>query len=211
MSVTTTSNPLTYTVQSVLTDYELHHSEHSDQPAPAPNDTPVPRTSNPPNWPENYRRIPEHRPTNRELDQAERRVYQNPIERAFISTMFTGLYTNVVCCPSACLMWIAQYSPSAACWENVESHRWEDKWQDLSLQDRWWMVADSRWDIDAIVEVLTDDWNSGWVWGSSSGDITRLITCTIMGFTCLCFWGFPSIFFLHSIISSRYFLTSSFR
>lgn len=98
MSVTTTSNPLTYTVQSVLTDYELHHSEQNDQPAPAPSDTPIPRTSNPPDWPENYRRIPEYRPINRELVQAERRVYQNPIEHAFIATMFTGVQTTAVCC-----------------------------------------------------------------------------------------------------------------
>jgi hypothetical protein len=103
MSVTTTSNTLTYSALSVLADYEVHHSEHGDQPAPAPNDTPVLRTSNPPDWPTNYRRIPEHRPINRELDQSERRVYQNPIEHAFIATMFTGLYTNVVGCFSMLL------------------------------------------------------------------------------------------------------------
>lgn len=51
---------------------------------------------NPPAWPDNYRRIPAHRPVNRHLDQSQRRVYTSVGERVFLTMMFTGLEVNVV-------------------------------------------------------------------------------------------------------------------
>jgi hypothetical protein len=51
---------------------------------------------NPPAWPDNYRRIPAHRPVDRHLDQSQRRVYNSVGERVFLTMMFTGLEVNVV-------------------------------------------------------------------------------------------------------------------
>lgn len=97
MSVTTTSNPLTYATAAVLRDYELAHSE-SDSLDTSLNAHPAPQSqsNNPANWPTDHRRIPAYRPVNTELDQSERRVYQNPIERAFIGVMFTGVLLEAV-------------------------------------------------------------------------------------------------------------------
>ena len=103
MSVTTTSNPVTYASAAVLRDYELTHSSSSDS---EPLDTslnnhpPPPHLSqsNPAHWPTDHRRVPEYRPVNAQLDQSERRVYQNSIERAFLITMFTGVYLESVSC-----------------------------------------------------------------------------------------------------------------
>ncbi|KAF1933855.1 uncharacterized protein M421DRAFT_50172 [Didymella exigua CBS 183.55] len=98
MSVTTTSNPLTYASATVLADYQLTHSSESsvdedafdqslnNHPAPAPH------THAPADWPTQHRRVPAFRPVNTRLDQSERRVYQNGVERAFIGTMFTGVW-----------------------------------------------------------------------------------------------------------------------
>ncbi|OQE25945.1 hypothetical protein PENFLA_c007G09027 [Penicillium flavigenum] len=54
------------------------------------------RAHNPPGWPDDYRRIPPHRPINRHLDQSQRRVYTSLGERAFLTVMFTGLEMNVI-------------------------------------------------------------------------------------------------------------------
>lgn len=51
---------------------------------------------NPPNWLNNYRHVPPHRPINRNLDQSQRRVYTSLAERVFLTMMFTGLEVNVV-------------------------------------------------------------------------------------------------------------------
>ncbi|KAF2192021.1 hypothetical protein K469DRAFT_735822 [Zopfia rhizophila CBS 207.26] len=88
MSVTTTANPTTYNLQTVLADYELHHSEeHSSARDHL-------EIHNPSEWPTNHRRIPPYRPVNTELDQTQRRVYLNGVERAFVAVMFTGVFVN---------------------------------------------------------------------------------------------------------------------
>lgn len=101
MSVTTTSNPLTYASAAVLRDYELTHSSSDADFDPSLNAHPSPSSQSRPNntpadWPTQHRRVPAYRPVNTELDQSERRVYQNPIERAFIGTMFTGVFLEAV-------------------------------------------------------------------------------------------------------------------
>ncbi|KAF3004382.1 hypothetical protein E8E13_010008 [Curvularia kusanoi] len=91
MSVTTTSNPLTYASAAVLRDYDLTHS--TDELDTSLNEHPAPSSpSNPAHWPADHRRVPEYRPINTQLDQSERRVYLNPIERMFVATMFTGVF-----------------------------------------------------------------------------------------------------------------------
>ena len=103
MSVTTTSNPITYASAAVLRDYELTHSNEeldtslNTHPAPAPNGSQ--ESNSPATWPSEHRRVPAYRPINTELDQSERRVYQNPIERAFIGTMFSGVFLQSVSRP----------------------------------------------------------------------------------------------------------------
>ncbi|KAI1616157.1 hypothetical protein EDD37DRAFT_98434 [Exophiala viscosa] len=96
MSVTTTSNPLTQTLLLALTDYDLHHSGDPENPQrPAdPNTTPSATTltqQNPAWWPNDHRRIPPHRPINRELDRDLRPGGTNVVEQAFIYTMLRGV------------------------------------------------------------------------------------------------------------------------
>lgn len=99
MSVTTTSNTQTYNIRTVLADYDLHHTPATDpldttlNAHPSPN--PLPQ-SNPADWPTNERRVPPYRPVNTELDHSQRRVYQNGIERTFITVMFSGVFLESV-------------------------------------------------------------------------------------------------------------------
>jgi hypothetical protein len=100
MSSTTTTQTQTRTRQNVLRDYELHHSASSVRGtsgsvgAPAPNPQVAPL--NPPNWDTTHRRVPPYRPTDRDRDVSEIRVYTSNIERVFIATMFTGVFLNSV-------------------------------------------------------------------------------------------------------------------
>jgi hypothetical protein len=98
MSVTTTANPATYTLRATLADYDLHHSNdnHSEPLDTSLNAHPFPPASNPSTWPIDARRVPPYRPVNTELDQSTRAVYQNGIERAFVSVMFTGVFLEAV-------------------------------------------------------------------------------------------------------------------
>ncbi|OAL06206.1 hypothetical protein IQ06DRAFT_290218 [Phaeosphaeriaceae sp. SRC1lsM3a] len=93
MSVTTTANPLHYSLETVLTDYHLHHSEEEELDTSL-NTHPAPTTSgqNPSSWPTEHRRVPAYRPVNRELDQSERRVYLSGVEQVFVGVMFTGVF-----------------------------------------------------------------------------------------------------------------------
>lgn len=97
MSATTTANPQTYNLRAVLADYDLHHSAEGIQDSSL-NSHPSPRgaTSNPAEWPSDHRRVPAYRPVNTELDQSQRRVYQNGVERAFIGVMFSGVFLEAV-------------------------------------------------------------------------------------------------------------------
>lgn len=97
MSVTTTANPLHYSLETVLTDYHLHHSEEEELDTSL-NTHPAPTTSgqNPSSWPTEHRRVPAYRPVNRELDQSERRVYLSGVEQVFVGVMFTGVFLESV-------------------------------------------------------------------------------------------------------------------
>ncbi|KAJ1323513.1 hypothetical protein MN608_10757 [Microdochium nivale] len=102
MSATTTAVE-TRTANTVLDDYTLRHtggsrtadviSINSSSPSEAASTTgdgleaPVP-------WDTTHRRVPPYRPTNRDRDVSQIRVYQNGIEQVFVGTMFTGVFLN---------------------------------------------------------------------------------------------------------------------
>lgn len=102
MSVTATENETVYrTARNVLADYELHYTRAE----PAAGDAPVSLqdgqhnssdTSNPPDWPVDYRRVPPHRPINHNLDPNERYVFLNNGERMFVFVMLFGVRINSV-------------------------------------------------------------------------------------------------------------------
>jgi hypothetical protein len=96
MSVTTTANPIHYNLQAVLADYDLHHTGEVDTSLNAPPNPAPSSQQNPSEWPTEHRRVPAYRPINTELDQSERRVYLNGVERAFVNVMFTGVYLESV-------------------------------------------------------------------------------------------------------------------
>ncbi|TLS26888.1 hypothetical protein PpBr36_05019 [Pyricularia pennisetigena] len=97
-STTTTTTITPASVSEVLVDYSLHHSDST------PTDTKEEgqqtattggsNSSNPPGYGAQYRRVPAHRPINRELDQSQRAVYVDAGERVFITVMFGGLFVN---------------------------------------------------------------------------------------------------------------------
>jgi hypothetical protein len=96
MSVTTTANPTHYTLQSVLADYELHHTDEGHDTSLNAHPAPAGSQQNPSSWPTEHRRVPEYRPINTELDQSERRVYLSGVEQVFVGVMFTGVYLQSV-------------------------------------------------------------------------------------------------------------------
>lgn len=100
MSVTTSTNTVTGGVLQVLTDYDLHHSGSPVTPGrpDSPNHahTSVASHDNPEGWPTDHRRIPDYRPTNRDLDRSLRPDGVNPIETTFIFTMLRGVQLAAV-------------------------------------------------------------------------------------------------------------------
>lgn len=97
-------------VRGYPADYDVYESKGADSNSPSQQvgigaTAGETRAHNPAGWPDDYRRIPPHRPINRHLDQSQRRVYTSLGERAFLTVMFTGLEINVVSgsffCPHA--------------------------------------------------------------------------------------------------------------
>ncbi|KAK0384829.1 hypothetical protein NLU13_7307 [Sarocladium strictum] len=96
--MSTTATTSKQALDHVLADYEIRLtgtgaaaqgriSPESVSPLPE-----VQRDANtPPDWPTDHRRVPPYRPIDHSLDPAERIVYSNGVERAFITTMFFGL------------------------------------------------------------------------------------------------------------------------
>ncbi|KAK0100816.1 hypothetical protein ONS95_007264 [Cadophora gregata] len=96
MSVTTTANPITLSLQQTLGDYEVHVTGDSQdtRAVASPNSRQSDVVANPPNWPRDYHRIPSRRPVNRNLDMSERPLGSNPGEKLFLNVMFTGVSLN---------------------------------------------------------------------------------------------------------------------
>lgn len=81
----------------ILADYALHHS--GDDRGDFKPKKPAEQASEPTgdaHWNLPHRRVPEYRPVDTNRDQSQIRVYNNPIERMFIFTMFTGVFINAV-------------------------------------------------------------------------------------------------------------------
>lgn len=94
-TTTTTQTVPTYSMGRTLADYDLHHSEPA---APEPRqageedqDGSTEKHSNPPDWETEYRRVPPHRPVNRNLDIASRSITLNGVETFFVYNMFHGI------------------------------------------------------------------------------------------------------------------------
>lgn len=97
MSVTTSDNPLTTTIQhDVLRDYDIHLTGHNETAAPPNSDNRPPPASNPPDWPSEYRGIPPYRPINTELDRSQRPWAGSPAGQVFVFAMLNGVWLNAV-------------------------------------------------------------------------------------------------------------------
>lgn len=96
-TTTTTQTVPRYSIARTLADYDLHHSpadnkgsedeEADTQNGQADSDN----NTDPQNWETEYRRVPPHRPVNREIDIASRSVTLNGIETFFVYNMFNGI------------------------------------------------------------------------------------------------------------------------
>ncbi|CAL3967005.1 hypothetical protein PZA11_003440 [Diplocarpon coronariae] len=99
MSLTTTDNPATLSLQQTLSNYDLHLTGE-DNVDPVEKSAPSSRpgreagAQNPSSWPQNYYRVPNHRPIDRTLNWAERPTGSNPAEQLFIIVMFAGVSLN---------------------------------------------------------------------------------------------------------------------
>ena len=100
MSVTTTQNPIYYNTVDVLRDYQIHHSnaDPTEGIDPTLNEHPEANPSqNPENWPRNHRRVPDHRPIDRNLDlEARGGNGRNGAEATFVYLMLNGCRINSV-------------------------------------------------------------------------------------------------------------------
>ncbi|KAI4716057.1 hypothetical protein E4T48_07737 [Aureobasidium sp. EXF-10727] len=98
MSVTLTENRTVYSLGRTLADYDLQHSGEENDVSEAPNSRPVPQGAgnNPADWEDTFRRVPDYRPVDHNLDFAYRNTTQNGIERAFIWNMFNGIVLTSV-------------------------------------------------------------------------------------------------------------------
>lgn len=99
MSVTTVDNPITTAVsRAVLSDYDVHLTGHETVAPPNSDSRPqqTPEVANPPDWDTEHRGVPPYRPINRDLDLTQRPLGGNPVGDVFVTTMFTGVFTNAV-------------------------------------------------------------------------------------------------------------------
>ena len=99
MSVTTTDNARITALRHTLADYDLHHSQPTEQEAseaPEPNAQPESSAENPADWEDQWRRVPAYRPVNPDLINGDRNQFNNAIERSFIRVMFGGVWMQAV-------------------------------------------------------------------------------------------------------------------
>ncbi|ROW15910.1 hypothetical protein VPNG_02675 [Cytospora leucostoma] len=97
MSVTTSDNPVTTTIdRAVLQDYDIHLTGDDGTVAPPNTDNQPPPASNPPDWAAEHRGVPPYRPINTRLDRSQRPWGINPVASAFIFTMMHGVWLNAV-------------------------------------------------------------------------------------------------------------------
>lgn len=96
-STTTTQTVPRYSIARTLADYDLHHSEATAETKRTEEGDQNTRSdsteqgNNPSTWEREYRRVPPHRPVNRELDVASRSITLNGVETFFVYNMFNGI------------------------------------------------------------------------------------------------------------------------
>jgi len=117
MSVTTTDNPVTTTLQhDYLQDYnirltggdQVHATEQHSAP-PNTDNRPPEIVENPPGWDDQHRDVPPYRPVNTNLDREQRPWGSNPIESAFVFHMLHGVWLN-----SVSLCWQTNINPTSS-------------------------------------------------------------------------------------------------
>ncbi|PYH96518.1 hypothetical protein BO71DRAFT_439476 [Aspergillus ellipticus CBS 707.79] len=94
MSTTTTTQSISTSTLSILSDYEIHHTGTETQPLLQPQIPNSPPSSQPANWPADHRRIPPYRPVNRNLDYEQRSAGSSAGEYVFIQSMLHGVWLN---------------------------------------------------------------------------------------------------------------------
>ncbi|EMR84001.1 hypothetical protein ACHAP3_001544 [Botrytis cinerea] len=98
MSTTTTDNPITISSRQTLAEYNIHYTGDdvgiNGTTAPPNTSNTTQNVENPSFWPRSHNRVPNYRPTNRNLSFAERPNGSNGPEIVFITLMFTGVALN---------------------------------------------------------------------------------------------------------------------
>jgi hypothetical protein len=128
MAISTTTAITTSRVQSqtlsnisLLADYQIHHSDglSADAGYQGQSQTTEQNSgqSNPESWESGYRRVPNHRPVNRELDYNERPAGINTAEYCFIQTMLQGVRLMAVRLSFLCL--IRSFSLRNSLWRHA--------------------------------------------------------------------------------------------
>ena len=97
MSTTTfTVPPTSAGLQTVLADYELHHTTATRQEPRVTTEVTTGAIQNPPVWDEIHRRVPAYRPVDPGMLTTARTTSRNRIEGSFISLMFMGVQAQAV-------------------------------------------------------------------------------------------------------------------
>jgi hypothetical protein len=80
-------------LQGVLEDYKIHLTGEHPSSEQSEATTVV---TNPPGWPTDHRRVPNHRPVDKNRDVDSRPNGENAFEKVFLIIMFTGVVMNAV-------------------------------------------------------------------------------------------------------------------
>ncbi|KUI56752.1 hypothetical protein VP1G_04062 [Cytospora mali] len=95
MSVTTTDNPITTTInREIQQDYEIRLTGYNETVAPPNADNRPPPATNPSDWPTEHRGVPPYRPINTELDRSQRPWGGSLAIDVFLVTMLHGVCLN---------------------------------------------------------------------------------------------------------------------
>jgi hypothetical protein len=85
-------------LENVLQNYKIHLTGQSSTTSSSSQEPQMRAISsqNPPNWPVDYRRVPDYRPVDTTRDVEGRPNGNNGLERGFLTVMFTGVFLNAV-------------------------------------------------------------------------------------------------------------------
>jgi hypothetical protein len=83
-------------LQNTLLDYKIHLTGETSSTQSSHSGDQTRSVENPQDWPTDRRRVPVYRPVDRNRDVEGRPNGSNPIERGFLTIMFTGVVLNAV-------------------------------------------------------------------------------------------------------------------